>query len=444
MTLATIAVLKSRKGLTRLRQALLFIGVCCLSPLAFSQVGNQFSTADSIASPSTQLALHASDQRVNELERAVELLETDQGAWGAGLSEQLTDLADVYQLRGDHDLAIDAYERALHVNRVNYGLYDMSQVDIVDNMIESLVVTRQWEDVHDKQEYLYWLHVRNYGELDPRMLPVIDQIGSWYINDYALNPGNRVVNHVVDAYQLFSKATRIVETQYGRNDLRMVVPLRGLVLSNWFLWTFASQNPGSLASYDNFNSQFSTSRSFTDNPNRLAPYVRNNYSNGKKALDRIIEIYEENPESPPGAAATAKIELADWHMLSRRWRSATELYEEAYKSLSEDEATREHATKMFERPVALPDLELMESDVEQFSQRRINSNAGPSSYVMVSYDVSRFGEARNIDILESHPKNDVAMRTRVKRSLANTRFRPRLVDGEAVESKGLVQKYLFN
>jgi len=225
----------------------------------------------------------------------------------------------------------------------------------------------------------------------------------------------------------------------------MIVPLRGLVLSNWFLWTFASQNPGIANSNMSLNNDVTYS-SLDANKARLAPYLNNNFANGKAALDRMVEIYSENPNSPPGAAATAKIELGDWHMLLKRWRSATELYQEAYSSLAANEETRSQAEKIFERPVALPDLVLMESDVEQVNVRgsqELATSEAPN-YVLVSYDVSRFGDARNIDIIESFPEDNVGMRARVKRSLSNTRFRPRIVDGEPVESTGLIQKYVFN
>ncbi len=387
----------------------------------------------------------SSQGQIDELEINIENIEAEEGAWGAGLSEQLAGLGKAYQLRGEHDEAIDAFERAIHVNRINNGLYDLSQVNLIEDLLDSLMVTGQWEEVHERQQYLYWIHRRNYGENDPRMLPVIDRLGSWYINDYAMNPENRMVGHLVDAYNLFSQATSIIENQYGDSDLRMIVPLRGLVLSNWFLWTFASQNPGIANSNMSLNNDVTYS-SLDANKARLAPYLNNNFANGKAALDRMVEIYSENPNSPPGAAATAKIELGDWHMLLKRWRSATELYQEAYSSLAANEETRSQAEKIFERPVALPDLVLMESDVEQVNVRgsqELATSEAPN-YVLVSYDVSRFGDARNIDIIESFPEDNVGMRARVKRSLSNTRFRPRIVDGEPVESTGLIQKYVFN
>ncbi len=414
-------------------------------PTASLQASNLVNPQPFDGTGNSQSSNYDSRHQIDELYRAIEDIEVEQGPWGSGLSEQLAGLGKTFQLRGEHDEAIEVFERAIHVNRINQGLYDLSQVSIIEDMLDSLLVKGRWKEVHERQEYLYWIHQRNYGNNDPRMLPVIDKLGSWYVNDYALNPSRRQVGHLVDAYNLFEDATSIIENQYGDSDLRMIMPLRGLVLSNWFLWTYASQNPSSIVSNDRFTGEISTSNSLSGNPNRIAPYVRNNYANGKDALTRMVEIYDKNPNSPPGAAAAAKVELADWHMLSRRWRSATELYQEAYKSLSSDDVTKDQAVKIFERPVALPDLVLMESDVEQYSRRSSSSASPPaSSYVLVSFDVSRFGEARNIDILESQPEGNVGIRARVKRSLSDTRFRPRMVDGEAVDSKGLVHKYVFN
>lgn len=387
--------------------------------------------------------------RLDDYREAIARLEAEQGAWGHGLAEQLSGMGRSYQIRGNHRDAIEIFDRAIHVSRINNGLYDLGQVPIIESMLESLKARGRWDEVHERHQYLYWLHKRNFGAEDPRMLPVIERLGKWYINDYALNPNRRMMDQLVDAYNLFEHAVNIVSGTYGQLDLRLIEPLRGLVMSNWYFANHRSEGPSTALQRNVISGEIGRdSVAFPNDqqPKQLTQYLRNNYADGKRAIEQMVEIYDSSPDAPPGAAAQAKIELGDWEQLFDRPRTAGNLYREAYDELVENEATRSQAEKIFAQPVALPELDLVESDLEQPARVRGSSDgesAEPAYYVLVSFDVNRFGEAESIDILESRPEENAEQRTRVKRALRNTRFRPRLVDGEAVDTKGLTQKYVF-
>lgn len=415
-----------------------------------AEAAGEISAADVAAlaenQPDLQNDIPGRSTRLEDYQAAIARLESEQGAWGNGLAEQLSGLGETYQVRGLHRDAIEIFDRAIHISRINNGLYDLTQVPIIESLLESLKARGHWEEVHDRHQYLYWLHKRNYGAEDPRMLPVIEKLGKWYINDYALNPDRRVMDQLVDAHDLFEHAVNIVTGTYGQLDLRLIEPLRGLVMSNWFFANYRGENQLAAIHREELSREVHpTQLGFAQDrqPNQLMRYMRNNYADGKQAIQQMVDIYGSSPDAPPGAAAQAKVELGDWEQLWERHQTAATLYREAYRELSADEATRSQAKQVFGQPVALPDMDLVEADVEQ-SSGGSNESAEPAHYVLVSFDVNRFGQAERIDVLEARPEGNNGYQSRVRRTLESTKFRPRLVDGKPVATKGLTQKYVFN
>lgn len=473
-------------------QLLLLAGCLCLyTGTALAQPDPAAPAAEPPAQPEEANAEEAPPSRLDYSETLqnyqteIQRIESEYGVWGNGLSEQLTGLGETYQQRGQHGEAIEIFRRAIHVNRINNGLYNLTQVPIVESLVESLSARGQWEQVHERHQYLYWLYQRSYGSDDPRMLPVIERLGGWYLNDYALNQGYRDPHQLLDAHNAFTDAQDIVRDNYGENDLRMIEPLRGEVMSNWYFATYSASTVSkverSRQTRDLGGSELDSHEYYramsggpvssgiyypdSDLPHSISRHVSASYRGGKKALAEMVDIYTNNPEAPPGALASAKIELADWQLLFHEKRSAASLYREAWQELAGDEATRDQLDDYFSRPVALPVMALVESQPEAD-----NSDTAPEdgstqaqtdadifakpestepkpaeqvSYVLVQFDVSRYGEPKKIDVMESYPEDDRSNRSKAVRSLQQTRFRPRLEDGEPVETEGMLHKYLF-
>ena len=393
----------------------------------------------------TRLRPSANTRRtLNNYLDEIERVETEFGAYGNGLAEQLSGLGEAYQIIGRHDDAIEVFKRAAHINRINEGLYNLNQVPIMENMIESLVARGQWQDANERREYLYWLYKRNYGQWDPRMLPVMDSLSNWYLNVYAMNRNNGSALALMDAYDLFSDSVKIINDTYGEKDLRKAGALRGLTISNWYFNTYQYIEPR-----DDFGNNINYSqKEAIDRGQRLTTYISNSYVRGKAAITELVDLYADNPNAPPGSEAGAMVELGDWYMLFNKWRSAIDTYQEAHNMLQENsnDEVRHQIDKLFSRPVALPDLPLMETTNNAGSEEELVGDPEDTAhdYVVVSFDVTRFGSVRNVDILESIPEDSIRNRTRVKNALKNAKFRPRFVDGQPVLTEHVTQRYVFN
>nr|WP_255771608.1 hypothetical protein [Microbulbifer guangxiensis] len=368
---------------------------------------------------------------VDSYRERIEEMEAQYGAYGAGIDEQLVGLATALQRNGAHEEAISEFRRAMLINRVNEGLYSLNQVPMIENMIESQIALNQWEDANDNQQYLYWLHARNYGENDPRMLPVIDSLSRWHLQAYKEEKGGTLFEHLISATDLYSLAVDIITNNFGANDLRLVEALRGLKATNYYLATYKGEPQEPVVVNANFGGgpDMDAARR-----TKLDHYKLNSFSSGKQAIARIVDVYQKNPQSPPAASAKAKVELGDWYMMFNKWHSARETYGEAYQALWDNGATNQEIDAIFGRPAALPALPMLEEDRQGLAD----------AYVTVSYDVTAFGKVRNIEILHAEPADDVGMRSRVRNALKRAKFRPRFENGEPVETTGIVQRFVFD
>lgn len=361
---------------------------------------------------------------------AIEEIEADYGAYDLQLSQHLSGLGVQYQAIGEHQEAIEVFKRAMHIQRVNLGLYDMGQIPILENIIESQIALGEWEDANERYQYLYWLHRRNYGNDDPRMLPIINKLSDWHLQAYALNVSGGLFHHLLAAHNLYQIAVDLVGTTYGANDLRMIDPLRGLTASNYFLATYQEENHNKLAV------QNGSMPATEDERARLQAYISRSFDNGRSAINRMVHVYSNNPEATPADEIRAQVALADWYLLFGKWHSAMDLYRDAYQRATTVDGDANLEAELFGRPVALPDMPLI--DLDQTDS--INTN----NYVLAQFNVNAYGRVTNIDILETSPADDSRMKSRVRRTLKAAKFRPQFKDGEAVTTKDITHRYLFS
>jgi hypothetical protein len=388
-----------------------------------------YSITDNSSPQPTQGVFTASD--AESYLDAIANLEAEYGPYHGGLSQHLMTLGENYQSRGNHDDAAEVFRRAMHVSRIGEGLYSLSQVPMLERLIESNVASGDWESASESHHYLYWLHRRNFGEEDPRMLPVITKLSNWHLNAYALDVGSGLFQHLINAHNLYSMAVSIIDQNYGQNDLRLVGALRGLTVSNYYLATYQASS----AKKTDFEAGFGNSKSNADEKARLEQYILNSFSSGKRAISRIRNVYAANPESPAEAEIQAQIELADWNLLFNRWHTAMDMYQQAYDNLAANEETKSKAQEFFGRPIALPDLPLLKGNLDTANDAQ--------EYVLVKFDVTPNGRARNIEILESYPEDSVRNRSRVRKALKASKFRPRFENGAPAITERMVHRYVF-
>ncbi|MDT8320650.1 MAG: energy transducer TonB [Xanthomonadales bacterium] len=374
-------------------------------------------------------------------EEKVTELESSGGAFQPDLTEALLGLGNAYMSRGDYENAEAAFRRALHNSRVNYGLYAVEQLPILEPLIKVNSITGDWEDLEQNYHYLHWVSKRIYGADDDRMLPVIERVGRWHLRSYAAGDDEYSFSHLAAADDLFHEAIQIIEANYGENDPRLLNPLYGIVLTSYQVASFLSQggvveesrSAGRNATRGGRRQLLETARFREDTI--LKAYIK-----GKSAMERIVAIHDERPDLPLESDAIARVHLGDWYLLFNKWNSSQEAYSNAYELLTESGLPQEDIDRFFAQPRSLPAIPFLDEETEEAEA----SEATNSPYVLVTFDVSESGKAKNIEIVESNPEDSISLRRRARNSVSAAKFRPRFENGIPAEQTGVSLRMVFN
>ena len=375
-------------------------------------------------------------QTINNYLASIESMQAEHGVYHDRIGEELISLGLAYRSLGKYNEAIDAFNRSLHINRINQGLHNENMLSILELIIETNTRFSDWEALDKNYSYLYWVNQRILGEFNTELLPVIDRLGRWHLNAYELGSDPIPFKHLLIAEDLFNDAVKIIETNYGEYDLRQINALYGIAMTNY-----------KIAIHATTSLDFSEVRTSTRSVGRLEAMleeqdarqelISDGYRGGKESIQRIIEIYEHNPELPTDAHAIALIHLGDWYMLFNRRITAAETYAQANAKLLAGGMQQKDIDLLFNKPRSLPALSL---PIEYDESRQTGAEA---NYVIARFDVSKSGRAVNIEILEAHPAENVYLMRRAKNTIRSARFRPRIENGQPVASAGVNVKYVF-
>lgn len=92
------------------------------------------------------------------LESRAQELEYSAGPYAPGLAEDLGDLARLFEASGQSVRALEIRERALHLVRVNEGLYSPAQGPLVRAILESLRAAGEYQALDDRYSYFFRLY----------------------------------------------------------------------------------------------------------------------------------------------------------------------------------------------------------------------------------------------------------------------------------------------
>lgn len=104
--------------------------------------------------------------------------------YSSELREQYAALGTLLQQSGDHEEAIEAFESAMHIDRVNTGLYTLDQIPIVEKIIASHEALGHDTEVDDLHGYLFYIQQKSYADGDPRLLAAQEAWADWNVTSY--------------------------------------------------------------------------------------------------------------------------------------------------------------------------------------------------------------------------------------------------------------------
>lgn len=345
------------------------------------------------------------------------------------LSESFYNLGLALQHNQQHQEALDTLRRALHIIRINSGIYSLAQSPVLRAIIDSHRALNRVEDTTADYHHLLWLHVKSFGENDPRLIPVLNELSHWHLNAYTLDPGDADFDHLATSHSLNSAALGLAETSAAPYTTRVEL-LRTSALTSFFL---ASHEGDDWRSAYDSRFRFNTEPLNAGLPVRGEVLTSSSYRNGRVAYEQIITILEQQPAAPVEEKIRAYTELGDWYLLFNRRETALSTYAQALNLARQMMAPEKAANQFFSAPQLLPAIWADGATATEAT------NVG-TSYVEARLDVSKIGTPSNVEVVGSLPEDDVILRRTVGSRLKKARFRPRFVDGVATDTQGMLIK----
>jgi hypothetical protein len=355
-----------------------------------------------------------------QYQRQVDQLENEGGPYADALAEPLTGLGRQYRQRGDMEQAKRLYRRALHVVRVNDGLYSERQMPILRELLDAYRVSGELEELDGRYDYYF----RLYGNgrppyTDVRLRATLAYL-RWQREAIRLQLDKDDSRRMLALYQLNTELLQAVATDasvpLSRHRELALSQLRNLyLLEDRFAATV--QNVGLAPSTPMFAEQW-TQEDFKQK--RLETIQRDAQSQGARLLQQVIDRTATTGDGTE--LAGLHLELGDWYQWHGSDRLAGQQYQQVVQLLSQEKQP-DLLQQWLGQPVELPDN-------GAFWQSRPDREGGRRVVVSVRYDVSARGRASNLQADVSDPA-DKGLASRLKRKLSQIRFRPRWVNGAA-------------
>lgn len=169
-------------------------------------------------------------------------LQTDFGPYDYRLMEPLDDLGNLQQRMGDHEAAVRTFKQALHVIRINNGLYHEAQIDVLDKLISSERVLRNWQDVDNHYAYMQHLYQRLYAIDDPRLEAGLQKVASWHVSAFRVNLDGKRFEHLRTANKLFHLRLKVAKLTLSADDPKFDFLHRNIALCERQLYLASGLN----------------------------------------------------------------------------------------------------------------------------------------------------------------------------------------------------------
>jgi hypothetical protein len=351
-------------------------------------------------------------------------LETQQGPYAPGLTEPLADLGRSLSRSGDIVGAARAYNRALHVLRVNEGLYSDNQLPLIRELFSVHRSLGDWRALDARYDYYFRLLGGAGEQPDARAAA---EYFRWQRE--ALRRGLDASDHR-RLVQLYERNEQLLNAARDTSPAEQRWPLVDSQLRNLYLIqaqarpeAFSTRSDSAL----NFGFRQEPLQELDIYEQRLATIQRLAEGRGTELLVEFIAAQDVRDET---LRARAWLALADW----RQWNGAQGDALEDYRAVAAHlRATGQQALleEWFGSPVELPDNGAFLRDPGE-----------GGVLVSARFSINERGVARDVET-EAYDEADKGFAMRLYRGLLRTRFRPRLEDGAPIASTGVERTYRY-
>lgn len=408
------------------------------------------------------------ESSISSYEETIRDIELDGDAYEPALIQELISIGSLYQQQGDHNSALKFFDQALHINRVNLGLFNLDQEQIIDMKIASHVALGDLYEADLQQEYLLYIKRKEYGSTSVEMLPALSEYADWNIFAFdsrlAMDPTQTYaaeasvytedqVNNAIgeedlrtvrllNAQNIYRTIINILLSNFGVSDRRLLDMEKKLALTNYFFATNLDVM-SNVSSGKSPSQALNSSQGFYD-MSRVSSNSMG-YRHGREALERRIDYMLGMQDVSPLELAQARIDLADWLLLFKKRTAALNLYQEAYNALAATDTLKESINDLFSPvfPQTIPTF---------IDYRYSRASLGvpedqPLKYhgwIDLRFEINRYGQTQNVEIVGQSDSTTDPVATRLLRHVRNsTSFRPRIGDGILLDQDLVETRYYY-
>jgi len=337
---------------------------------------------------------------------AIGIIERIDDRLSPNLINPLRGLGAAQLASGRPDLARDAYDRAVHISHVNEGPHNIEQIEVLQSLAETYLAVGESEEAADIQKRIFYLQARNVDERSLDMIPALKTRAEWQRRMLMLEQERYTWRRIIG----------ILEGEYGKESLELIEPLTELARSYLVVGYLAD-----------------------------VPYVDSStVASGEIYLKRAVRITEKNESATWQDRMGALLQLADYYMVTDRSNRGHRVYREVWNLLSEDPGRLTVRARELEQAKPLNDIRPPRMFGGDPTIPVITDPPGfDLATVKIAYSVTTRGHATDIRVVEADPPGLQEMYETVGREIRRAIWRPRMLEGEVVQTDDLTFDHEF-
>lgn len=374
------------------------------------------TNASRIALPdNARLDQNLVDASLAQFQESILQYELDGGVYDFRLSELYLSLGNTYDQVGEYQLAIDAYNEALQLSRINDGLFTEDQIPIVEELVDSYLNLGDIASANLNQEYLLYIQQKIYGAGHPIILAELLEYADWNLHASSLSRGYRPNLQSLHFRTQSFNEFNYIQSEKTEDSLAAAAfaYTQALVIQHDLEAQF-NENPtsdetlalkASLAFLDEdydisetelklaytyflqyqFDQNNIAVNSFGEPP---TTYFLDSNTKGRAALERRYAYLRDN-NNPAIEVIQALLDIADWYLIFERWSSAEDLYTQAFNLMEANGIEKINGLDYPDLPVVIPSF-LGSPYSREGNGLTAEETLEYQGYIDISFSLSRF------------------------------------------------------
>ena len=331
------------------------------------------------------------EQAIKIFIECIDLIESN-NIISSDLVSPLVALGLAFNKSEQYNEAVEIFKRALHINWVNNGFYNLEQINIHDSLTESFIGLKNLEEANHHQSFQLGIYNNHFGKDSIKIDESLVKLAKWY----------RRSGQVLSERLVFEELLGRQSNRENQESKKLINTLQGI--------SFSHRREG-ISMYDS-----------------VSPL--------KKALD----LFAENQNQDLRLKLEVLIDLGDTYTSYGRVSSANRAYQDCWQLIEEDSSLRPEIEERFSKPVRVRSIFIPE---RYPIDRPIDKNKTyKQGFLTVRFDVETTGKTNKVSIIESDPSEllDRVALSAIKRTI----YRPTYIEAEAQRSEGLTIRHEFS